>query len=34
MVECLPMTVTGKPQKFLMREAMMKELGLEDENTA
>ena len=25
----LPMTVTGKPQKFLMREAMMEELGLQ-----
>jgi fatty-acyl-CoA synthase len=24
----LPMTVTGKPQKFLMREAMIEELGL------
>ncbi|TIP52448.1 MAG: AMP-binding protein, partial [Mesorhizobium sp.] len=24
----LPMTVTGKPQKFLMREAMVQELGL------
>ncbi len=24
----LPMTVTGKPQKFLMRDAMMEELGL------
>ena len=24
----LPMTVTGKPQKFLMREQMVKELGL------
>lgn len=34
MVESLPMTVTGKPQKFLMREAMMKQLGLEDEKTA
>ncbi|HET7411543.1 MAG TPA: AMP-binding protein [Pararhizobium sp.] len=26
--ESLPMTVTGKPQKFLMREAMVEELGL------
>ena len=26
----LPLTVTGKPQKFIMREAMVKELGLED----
>ena len=24
----LPMTVTGKPQKFLMRDAMIEELGL------
>ncbi|MGE0212461.1 MAG: AMP-binding protein [Parvibaculaceae bacterium] len=30
----LPMTVTGKPQKFLMREAMVKELGLTLEKTA
>ena len=28
MVTEFPMTVTGKPQKFLMREAMAKELGL------
>jgi fatty-acyl-CoA synthase len=27
-VEALPMTVTGKPQKFKMREAMVVELGL------
>jgi len=27
-VQELPVTVTGKPQKFLMREAMMRELGL------
>jgi fatty-acyl-CoA synthase len=27
-VQELPVTVTGKPQKFLMREAMMKELGV------
>jgi fatty-acyl-CoA synthase len=25
-----PMTVTGKAQKFLMREAMMVELGLQE----
>ena len=25
----LPMTVTGKPQKFLMRDAMVEELGLQ-----
>lgn len=30
----LPMTVTGKPQKFLMRDAMIKELGLTIERTA
>jgi fatty-acyl-CoA synthase len=28
-VEELPITVTGKPQKFLMREAMVRELGLD-----
>jgi fatty-acyl-CoA synthase len=28
-MEALPMTVTGKPQKFLMREAMVEELGLQ-----
>ncbi len=27
-VDDLPVTVTGKPQKFLMREAMVRELGL------
>jgi fatty-acyl-CoA synthase len=27
-VDELPMTVTGKPQKFLMREAMVRKLGL------
>jgi len=30
----LPMTVTGKPQKFVMRDAMIEELGLEVEETA
>ena len=30
----LPMTVTGKPQKFVMREAMIKELGIEATRTA
>ena len=30
----LPMTVTGKPQKFLMREAMIEELGLTVAKTA
>jgi fatty-acyl-CoA synthase len=29
-----PMTVTGKVQKFRMREEMMRELGLSDEQTA
>jgi fatty-acyl-CoA synthase len=27
-VDELPVTVTGKPQKFVMRELMMRELGL------
>jgi fatty-acyl-CoA synthase len=30
----LPVTVTGKPQKFLMREAMVRELGLQAQRTA
>jgi fatty-acyl-CoA synthase len=30
----LPMTVTGKPQKFVMREAMVRELGLQEQKTA
>ena len=30
----LPMTVTGKPQKFIMRETMTGELGLEEAKTA
>jgi fatty-acyl-CoA synthase len=30
----LPMTITGKPQKFLMREAMIEELGLGEARTA
>jgi fatty-acyl-CoA synthase len=29
-----PMTITGKVQKFAMREHMMKELGLSEEKTA
>ncbi len=33
-VQELPVTVTGKPQKFLMREAMMRELGLRAVDTA
>lgn len=27
-VECLPVTVNGKPRKFVMRDAMMRELGM------
>jgi len=30
----LPMTVTGKPQKFIMRDLMIEELGLVVEETA
>jgi fatty-acyl-CoA synthase len=30
----LPMTVTGKPQKFIMRDAMIEELGLAVDKTA
>lgn len=33
-VEELPMTVTGKPQKFLMRDKMMEELNIEAQATA
>jgi fatty-acyl-CoA synthase len=33
-VDAFPMTVTGKIQKFLMREQARKELGLEEEKTA
>ncbi|WP_227272201.1 AMP-binding protein [Roseobacter weihaiensis] len=32
--EELPMTVTGKPQKFIMRDAMIEELGVSIANTA
>jgi fatty-acyl-CoA synthase len=32
--DSLPMTITGKPQKFLMREAMSAELGLVAAKTA
>ena len=32
--DALPMTVTGKPQKFIMREEMMRELGLAEARTA
>ncbi len=33
-VDDLPVTVTGKPQKFVMREAMVRELGLTSPATA
>jgi len=33
-VESFPMTVTGKIQKFVMREQMIVELGLHQEKTA
>ena len=33
-VEEFPMTVSGKIQKFLMRDAMIKELGLKEAETA
>jgi fatty-acyl-CoA synthase len=33
-VQELPVTVTGKPQKFLMRDAMMRELGLSVQTAA
>jgi fatty-acyl-CoA synthase len=33
-VDSFPMTVTGKVQKYLMREAMMRELGLSEAQTA
>jgi fatty-acyl-CoA synthase len=29
-----PLTVTGKVQKYLIREQMKRELGLEEERTA
>ena len=32
--EALPITVTGKPQKFVMREQMIVELGLQQQNGA
>ena len=34
MVDSFPMTVTGKIQKFVMREQMIEELGLSEERTA
>jgi fatty-acyl-CoA synthase len=33
-VDSFPMTVTGKIQKFIMREQMIAELGLQEEKTA
>ncbi len=33
-VKEMPMTVTGKPQKFIMRDAMIEELGIAAEKTA
>ena len=33
-VEEFPMTVTGKVQKFIMRETMITELGIEEVKTA
>jgi len=33
-VDSFPMTVTGKAQKFLMRKAMIEELGVREEKTA
>jgi fatty-acyl-CoA synthase len=33
-VDAFPMTVTGKVQKFLMREQMVRELGLSEQKTA
>jgi fatty-acyl-CoA synthase len=33
-VDSFPMTVTGKVQKFLIREAMIRELGLREAKTA
>jgi len=33
-VEQFPLTATGKPQKFEMRNAMIRELGLSIERTA
>jgi len=34
LVEEFPMTVTGKPQKFIMRDKMMDELGIKAQKTA
>jgi fatty-acyl-CoA synthase len=32
--DTLPMTITGKPQKFIMRDEMIRELGLKQQRTA
>jgi fatty-acyl-CoA synthase len=33
-VDAFPMTITGKIQKFKIREAMKDQLGLAEQNTA
>jgi fatty-acyl-CoA synthase len=33
-VDSFPMTITGKIQKFVMREAMKRELSLDEDRTA
>jgi fatty-acyl-CoA synthase len=33
-VDAFPMTVTGKVQKFIMRQRMIEELGLSEAKTA
>ncbi|HXE15831.1 MAG TPA: hypothetical protein VN632_01275 [Stellaceae bacterium] len=33
-VDAFPMTVTGKVQKFMMRETMIQDLGLKVQKTA
>jgi len=33
-VDAFPMTVTGKVQKYLIREQLRKELGIEADQTA
>ena len=34
LVDSFPMTITGKIQKYLMRDQMKRELGLSEEKTA
>jgi fatty-acyl-CoA synthase len=34
LVEAFPMTITGKIQKFVMRDMMKRELKLEEQKTA